>query len=212
MKPIEPRTDNTDAAVTVAVELRQLEGLRWAELFGNDNPVELEIGIGKAAFLLRRAQRYPDRNFFGIEWANEFFKYAADRMQRWCVPNVRVLRTDADHFIRVLCPRESLTVLHVYHPDPWPKKRHHKRRLIKQPFVDAAIDCLVPGGHWRVQTDHGEYFEQIEALLGHHPRLEPVEFDDPQFGVVDGEIATNFEIKYTREGREFYRFAVQRVC
>lgn len=196
-------------SLPVAVDPADLEGLTWPALLGNANPVELEIGVGKGAFLLRRAQQRPDRNFFGIEWANRFYKYAVDRMQRWRVPNVRIVRTDADHFIRVLCPRDSLAVLHVYHPDPWPKKRHHKRRLIKQPFVDAAVACLSPGGLWRVQTDHAGYFEQIEGLLRGHPQLEPVAFEDAEFAPSGG-IATNFEIKYKREGRRFYRLAVRR--
>ena len=66
----------------IAVGLNELEGLTWAGLFGNERAVELEIGTGKAAFLLRRAQGHPERNFLGIEWANEFYKFAVDRMQR----------------------------------------------------------------------------------------------------------------------------------
>lgn len=198
-------------ATPVAVTVDQLEGFRWPDLFGNDHPVELEIGTGKAGFLLRRAQAVPDRNFLGIEWCNQIYKYAVDRMQRWQVPNVRMLRTDADHFVRVLCPVESLQVLHVYHPDPWPKKRHHKRRLVKQPFIEAAIDRIVPGGYWRLQTDHADYFRQMTALLAEHPRLRQVEFEDESFGYTPEGIATNFEIKYIREGRPIYRLALQRV-
>ncbi len=194
----------------VPVDLRELDGLTWPAVFGNDRPVELEIGTGKAGFLLRRAQAFPDRNFLGIEWANEFYKYAVDRMQRWRVPNVRMLRTDAAHFIRVVCPRDSLTALHVYHPDPWPKKRHHKRRLFQPAFVEAAVTCLVPGGRWAVQTDHAEYFEIIAGLLRHHPALEEVAFDDPEFGVAGARVATNFEIKYLKEGRALYQLAVRR--
>jgi len=194
----------------VAVDLAELEGLTWRAIFGNDRPVELEIGTGKAGFLLRRAQAHPERNFLGIEWANEFYRYAVDRMQRWRVPNVRMLRTDAAHFIRVVCPRDSLTALHVYHPDPWPKKRHHKRRLFQPAFVDAAAACLEPGGRWAVQTDHAEYFGIIAALLRGHPALEEVPFDDPEFGVSGARVATNFEIKYLKEGRTLYQIAVRR--
>lgn len=205
--PIKPPAD----APHIATELSELEQLRWDRLFGNANPVELEIGTGKAGFLLRRARAHPEHNFLGIEWANKFYKYAVDRIRRWDVRNVRLLRTDADHFIRILCPKDSLAVLHVYHPDPWPKKRHHKRRLIKQPFVDAAIGCLIPGGRWAVQTDHSEYFEQIQGLLSGHPRLEQMPFDDPEFGTGASRVETNFEIKYLREGRRMYQIAVRRI-
>lgn len=194
----------------IAIDPAELERLDWAALFGNRHPVELELGTGKAGFLLRRAQAHPRRNFLGIEWANKFFRYAADRLRRWGVQNARMVRTDASHFIRVQCPRRSLAALHVYHPDPWPKKRHHKRRLFQKPFVDAAVACLAPGGRWAVQTDHAEYFSVICGLLRERPELEEVGFDDPEFGVAAGSVETNFEIKYAREGREMYRIAVVR--
>jgi len=194
----------------IAIAPAQLENLDWAELFGNHNPIEVEIGTGKAGFLLRRAQAHPQRNFLGIEWANKFFRFAADRLRRWGVQNARMVRTDASHFIRVQCPRESLSALHVYHPDPWPKKRHHKRRLFQQPFVDAAVACLVPGGRCAVQTDHAEYFEVIGRLLRAHPELEETDFDDPEFGIDAGSVASNYELKYLPEGREMYRIAVVR--
>ena len=197
--------------VQVAVQPDELNDLQWERLFGNANPVELEIGTGKAGFLLRRAQAYPQRNFFGIEWANQYYRFAADRMQRWRVPNVRLVRTDATHFICTLCPRASLYALHVYHPDPWPKRRHHKRRLFQKPFVDAAVACLILGGRWAVQTDHAEYFELIQQLLRNHPELEEVPFDDPEFGIADARIETNYEIKYLREGRRIQQIAVRRI-
>ncbi len=195
---------------TVAVELPELKDLTWPALFGNDRPVELEIGTGKAAFLLRRARARPDHNFFGIEWANEYYRFAVDRMERWKVPNVRLVRIDGSHFMRVVCPRESLAALHVYHPDPWPKRRHQKRRLIQPVFVEAAVPCLQHGGHWAVQTDHAEYFEVIRSLLLGHPELYATPFDDPEFGVEAARLATNYEIKYLKEGRRIYQLAVKR--
>jgi tRNA (guanine-N7-)-methyltransferase len=194
----------------IAVAPEALENLDWRQLFGNDHPVEVELGTGKGGFLLRRALACPERNLLGIEWANRYFRFAADRLRRHGVTNARMARNDAVHFIRVLCPRDSIDVLHVYHPDPWPKKRHHKRRLFQKPFVDAAVACLVPGGRWAVQTDHAEYSDVIRALLLGHPELEETQFDDPSFGVDAGSVATNFEIKYSREGRGIYRIAVVR--
>jgi tRNA (guanine-N7-)-methyltransferase len=194
----------------IAVELAVLKDFSWAALFARAGPIEVEIGTGKAGFLLRRARARPERNFLGIEWANEYYRFAVDRMERWQIANVRLLRSDGSHFIRIVCPRESLTALHVYHPDPWPKRRHWKRRLFQPAFVHAAVQCLVHGEHWAVQTDHAEYFEIIRGLLLAHPELYETPFDDPEFGVEAARVATNFEIKYLKEGRKLHQLAVKR--
>ncbi len=200
----------TERKPSLAVGPAELEAFTWPEMFGNDRPVELEIGTGKAAFLLRRARARPDHNFFGIEWASKYYRFAVDRMERWKVSNVRMARIDGGHFMRVLCPRESLAALHIYHPDPWPKRRQQKRRLIQPVFVEAAVQCLRHGGHWAVQTDHAEYFDVIRALLLGHPELYQTPFDDPEFGVEAARLATNYEIKYLREGRRMHQLAVRR--
>ncbi len=201
--------------VPIALPLELLEAFDWARVFGGARarlPVELEIGTGKAGFLLRRARREPQRNFLGIEWANEFYKFAVDRLARWKVENVRMLRTDAARFVIQVCPRESLAVLHVYHPDPWPKRRHNRRRLFQPDFVAAAVSCLIPGGRICVQTDHAEYFQAIAGLLRAHVGLREVDFDDARFGVEAGVLGTNFEVKYVREGRALHRIAAERVA
>ena len=133
-------------------------------------------------------------------------------MARWGVTNVRMMRADARHLVIHSLPDSSLTMLHIYHPDPWPKKRHHRRRLFQPEFVAAVARVLVPGGRLAIQTDHAEYFEWIRAVLAGEPRLAEAPFDVPEAGVVDGRILTNYEIKYEREGRSFYRVAMQRVA
>jgi len=187
------------------------EKLDFHALFGDGRPVEMEIGCGKGGFLLNRARELPRRGFFGIEWANKYYRYAADRMVRWQVTNVRLMRTDARHLVIHHLLAGSLSVLHIYHPDPWPKKRHHKRRLIQPAFAAAAADALVPGGRIAIQTDHAEYFEQIRNVLGAEKRLSVVPFDVPRNGVVNGRVETNFEIKYLREGRSIYQIAMTKT-
>ncbi|MBK9119323.1 MAG: tRNA (guanosine(46)-N7)-methyltransferase TrmB [Phycisphaerales bacterium] len=197
---------------TVAVDpLLLAPGFTWDQLFEPARPIEVEIGCGKGGFLLRRAKNCPERSFLGIEWANEFYRYTVDRMQRWNMANVRVARTDASHFIRLACPRTSIAALHIYHPDPWPKKRHHKRRLFQPAFVDAAVACLVPRGRLSIQTDHAEYFEIISKLVDTQPGLQKVPFSAPEYGVDEEGVATNFEIKYRREGRPIYQLAAERI-
>lgn len=206
---MEPRALTIDDVMTAPPPEGQM--LDFAALFGRVAPVELEIGSGKGAFILNRAKAYPDRNFLGIEWASKIYRYAADRMARWGVTNVRLMRTDAAQLVAHALSPGSLSMLHIYHPDPWPKKRHHRRRLIQPPFVASAARALAPGARLAVQTDHAEYFEQIQAVLRAEPLLKEVLFDVPEAGVVDGRIHTNYEIKYLREGRPIYQIAMQRM-
>lgn len=195
----------------ITVDPRGLDSLvDLPGLFGNDHPVEMEIGCGKGGFLLRQAQAHPERNYFAIEWANQFYRFAADRMARWGVTNVRMARCDAKDFVLRRLPPACLTALHVYHPDPWPKRRHHKRRLFSPDFAAAAARALIPGGRLAVQSDHAEYFCQIQAVVLSRPEFAYVNFTDPDFGTIEEQMHTNFEIKYRREGRPIYRLAVRR--
>src|SRR5215210_6696086 len=104
--------------------------LVWLDVFGNDHPVELEIGMGKGTFLTEQAKARPDVNFFGIEWANWFFRYASDRLRRNGCTNARTIRAEAGFFLNEFVQDDSLSVMHIYFPDPWPKAKHHRRRLV----------------------------------------------------------------------------------
>lgn len=177
--------------------------------FDTPGPFEIEIGCGKGGFLLHRAKADPRLRLLGIEWANKYFRHCADRMARWDLTNVRVMRTDAKYFVMCHLPPACLSVLHVYHPDPWPKKRHHKRRLIQPDFVEAAVRALEPGGRWLIQSDHAAYYDVIRNLLDQHGNLISVNVEED--GVVGQDWAgTNYEIKYSREGRTIYRLAYTR--
>ena len=132
-------------------------------------------------------------------------------MARWGIKNVRVMRTDASDFVINHLDEQCLGALHIFHPDPWPKARHHKRRLIQAPFINAAIRALVPGGRWSIQTDHAEYFEWITERMEQAMGIEKVEYDDPQFGIVEATAQTNFEIKYRKEGRAIYSLAFRKT-
>ncbi|MBA2706745.1 MAG: tRNA (guanosine(46)-N7)-methyltransferase TrmB, partial [Gemmatimonadaceae bacterium] len=124
--------------------------LNWAELFGNANPIELEIGTGKGTFITEQAIARPDVNFFGIEWARWFWRYGSDRLRRHDCTNARTVRAEANFFLTEFVPLESISVLHIYFPDPWPKARHHKRRLIQPPFLKLVERILVPNGRLQV--------------------------------------------------------------
>jgi tRNA (guanine-N7-)-methyltransferase len=100
--------------------------------------------------------------------------------------------------------------LYLFHPDPWPKKRHHKRRLIQPPFVEAAIRSMKAGARLLIQTDHPEYFEQIRAVLARHEALHKIDWEQAGYMPDEDWGGTNYEIKYAREGRKIFRIAAQK--
>ncbi len=179
--------------------------------FDTPGPFELEIGCGKGGFLLHRARSHREARLLGIEWANKYFRFAADRMARWQITNVRIMRTDAKTFVMRHLPPDCVSVLHLYHPDPWPKKRHHKRRLVQADFVEAVIRVLKPGGRWLIQSDHGEYFDQIRQVVAARPELAEGPWDELADHDATDWGGTNYEIKYAREGRPIYRAAYRKV-
>lgn len=191
----------------VGVEVEKLRRpIDWAELFGNSNPVELEIGMGKGTFLVEQAKVRPETNFLGIEYARWFWRYASDRLRRNGCLNCRTVRAEAGYFFHEFVPNATLSVIHIYFPDPWPKKRHHKRRLIQAPFAKEILRTLIPGGRLQVVTDHKDYFEQIEQVVG-GSELKVVDYNRPGVAAEGEFVGTNFERKYKREGRPFYAIA-----
>jgi tRNA (guanine-N7-)-methyltransferase len=133
------------------------------------------------------------------------------RIGRHGLTNVRIIRIDAAAFLADFLPAGSVDCFHIYFPDPWPKKRHHKRRLITPANLEQLLRCLSPAGTIRIATDHAEYFEQIQKVLAaFSDQLEKIEFF-PTAGADEGEwVGTNFERKYLREQRPIYTIAVRK--
>ena len=179
----------------------------WVELFGNSNPVEMEIGSGKGTFITEQAKARKDTSFFGIEWASWYWRYTCDRLRRNDCMNARAIRAEAGFFIDEFVPSESISVLHIYFPDPWPKARHNRRRLIQEKFMPKVLRILKPNGMLKVVTDHADYWAQIEPTVRNVKELEVIDYNRPG-SAKDGEfVGTNFERKYAREGRPFYAIA-----
>jgi len=184
--------------------------LNWQQLFANSNPVEIEIGSGKGTFLVEQATAHPEINFLGIEWARWFFRYASDRLRRHGCTNTRMVRAEANFFLTEFVPPQSVCVLHIYFPDPWPKARHHKRRLIQPTFMPLVNKILTPRGRLQVVTDHQAYFEENIDPAIRSSGLQVVDYNRPG-GAGAGEfVGTNFERKYAREGRPFFALAAIR--
>jgi tRNA (guanine-N7-)-methyltransferase len=183
--------------------------LCFSDLFGREAPVHVEIGSGKGTFIVNQSKAQPEVDFLGIEWASKFYRYAVDRVGRWELKNVRLIRTDAAILLAEHISDQSVSGIHLYFPDPWPKKRHHKRRFVNQANIEHVYRILVPGGVFKMATDHAEYFEQMQAVLHQNSsRFDIVEFL-PTAGAKTGEwVGTNFERKYLKEERPVYTLAV----
>ncbi len=198
---------------SVALKPENLDGkIDFVRVFGRACPVHIEVGAGKGTFLLNQARAQPGNNFLGIEWARKYYRYAVDRIGRWGLTNVRIIRTDAAVFLADFITDSSVECFHIYFPDPWPKKRHHKRRFISPANLEHLIRCLKTGGQLKIATDHEDYFHAIqEVITNQDKRLEEIQFL-PTVGADKGEwVGTNFERKYLKDQRPIYTIAVKKI-
>jgi len=130
---------------------------------GFQHSLEVEIGAGTGRFIAQRAQQYPERFFIGIDRKKDRIDASFEKLNRLGQKNWRLLRTDARSFLERQLP--PLQILHVYHPDPWPKKRHHKHRFFRSLDARHWAQAIVPGGELRLSSDQGDYFEEILAIV-----------------------------------------------
>jgi tRNA (guanine-N7-)-methyltransferase len=172
--------------------------LDFHTLFGNGNRVVLEIGSGKGRFLIGSALEQPDVNFVGIEKSLHYHRVIRDRVLKRSIPNVRLINHDAFLVLQKMTGDRSLSEIHIYFPDPWPRKREQKRRIIRPEALQEMWRTLVDGGSGIFVTDHRDYFDVAAPLIAEHFRSEartPGPDDPPR---------TNYEAKYRAEGRPIY--------
>ncbi len=182
-----------------------LTPLDWHAVFGNDHPVEIEVGFGKGLFLLTAAAARADVNFLGIEIERQYQLFTANRVAKRQLGNVRLACADARWFLRERVAPASVQALYVFFPDPWWKQRHRKRRLFTPEFADQCARVLGAGGRLCVVSDVAEYFAEIEGCLARQPRLQklpPPAVNEPGH---DCDYLSNFERKYRLEGRPIQR-------
>ena len=204
-----------DIVTKRVVSLKELAvPIDWEAFFGNAYPVEIEVGFGKGRFLLEASKRHPQVNYIGVERAQKYVELTQKRFEKYMrhfgvdrtsgtFSNVRLVWTDANYFVTRYVPTASVQAYHIYFPDPWPKKRQRKRRIFRnQDFLSALTDTLKSdSGRLYIATDYKAYFWEIQERLSQVSALRPVA---ENLGP-DRDIATNFEMKYTLEGRKIYR-------
>ncbi len=164
-------------------------------------PWEVEIGFGKGRYLLRRCRESPERRFLGIEQVAEYHRMFVGRARRKGVGNWMALHGEALYLLCAVLPRGFAAAVHVYFPDPWPKVRHHKRRLFDPVTVDLVAGLLAPGGRLYFATDFLDYGALVQELLAGYPALAVARRD----GGWDDGARTNYEAKYIAEGRPILR-------
>ncbi len=171
--------------------------------FGNDNPLILEIGSGKGRFLVTEALEHPDRNYVGIEMALQYFRIVKESLERRQIPNARVINFDAKQVVSRMFRDGSVKEIHIYFPDPWPKKKTKKRRFIQDDVLEQLVRIMDPEGEGIFVTDHRGYFEDAVPVF------------DRWFATEAGEVTetpprTNYEAKYREEGRPIFEIRFRR--
>jgi len=189
-------SDSSATAFGINPRHEALGRLDFQALFGNLHPVILEIGSGKGRFLLESAKIDPLRNYVGIEKSLHYFRVILSRLERASLPNARIINFDAFAILRDSVESKGVAELHIYFPDPWPRKREQKRRIIRDEVLEEMRRVLADDGFGRYVTDHKDYFDAARPVL------------EKFFQVTDetGDRAprTNYEAKYRQQGRPIY--------
>jgi len=164
-------------------------------MFQRNQPLEVELGSGDGSFLARWAQLNPARDFLGVERLLGRLRKLDRKGRRMGLANLRLMRIEAAYFLDYLLPAGSTSALHVYFPDPWPKRRHWKNRLINAHFTEATARILAPGGIAFLRTDDANYFAQMQDVFAENRRFQSMETPPELASVV-----TDFERGFNERG------------
>ena len=171
------------------------ERLPLAEMFPVARALEVELGSGDGSFMAKWAARWPERNFIGVERLLGRLRKLDRKGQRGGLLNLRLMRIEASYFLEYLLPLRSVTALHLYFPDPWPKRKHRKNRLVNERFPELASRVLTPDGVMYLRTDDEDYFAQMLEVFATDQRFVPVETPADMMAVI-----TDFERGFHARG------------
>lgn len=183
----------------------------WRDIFGNDHPVEVEIGPGKGSFLFARALNTPERNFFAVEVNKRRAFRLAYRIERDNVSNLRAIHGDMRCLIRTSLWPGRVSVYHLYFPDPWWKRRHRQRRLFHVDFATALAQTVLPGGKILLASDVYEYFVQIVQQFSSISELQQFPWERDHVTTKGKPILTDFERKFRELGQPIYYAGFQKA-
>lgn len=171
------------------------------EITRNGRPLEIDLGCGDGSFLISMADHYQDRDFLGVERLLGRVKKVCKKITRNELNNAKVLRLDSQYVVEWLLPENTVSRIHLLCPDPWPKARHHRRRLVQIEFLDAVKRSLIPGGEFLFMTDHEEYFEWAQEMVAEFGGFEILEWDEDTFFYPK----TDFQVQWEAEGKSMHR-------
>ncbi|HEV2453959.1 MAG TPA: tRNA (guanosine(46)-N7)-methyltransferase TrmB [Verrucomicrobiae bacterium] len=181
---------------SLIVELRSIiEPLDLGSLFPKPQPLEVELGCGDASFLVELAQRHAEINFIGVERLLGRITKLDRKGRRAGLQNIRGVRIESSYFLQYLLPPQSASAIHIYFPDPWPKTRHQKNRLINDRFPALARAALARGGAVFLRTDDGPYFSQMKDVFAAATGFEKTETPADLTGIL-----TDFERDFHARG------------
>jgi len=172
-----------------------VEPLKLATVFPCLQPLEVELGCGDASFLVEYARRNPGKNFIGVERLLGRLQKLDRKGRRAGLQNLRGVRIESAYFLRYLLPPRSAQALHIYFPDPWPKKKHRRHRLINEAFPALARLSLAAGGQVFLRTDDADYFQQMNEVFD-----AATEFEKVSTPAELAEIVTDFERDFNAQG------------
>jgi tRNA (guanine-N7-)-methyltransferase len=181
-----------------------VERIDLAALFLKAQPLEMELGCGDASFLVDYAKRHPERNFIGVERLLGRLRKLDRKGRRAGLTNLRGVRIESSYFLEYLQPPCSVSALHVYFPDPWPKKRHRKNRLVNERFPRIARAALAPEGVVYLRTDNEDYFRQMTEVFGAGTGFQKIETPSEL-----AQLPTDFEREFSARGVRTLRAAYQ---
>lgn len=182
-----------------------------ADMFDVPQPLEVEIGSGKGKFLIHRAEANPDINFVGFDYIWKYLKIGWERAQKRDMKNLLFFKAEANEVVEHLIRKDSVSVFHVYFPDPWHKRKHHKRRLLTSEFFDLLHTRLMPGGKLEIATDNFDYMIAFKSsLIEAGESIWSSARETVNERPMNPELATNFEAKYEAEGRDLYYFELEK--
>lgn len=172
-----------------------LESLDLENLFPKPQPLEVELGSGDGSFLVKYAALHQDYNFIGVERLLGRLRKTEKKGLRAGLTNLRLMRIEASYFLEFLLPEKSVSALHVYFADPWPKRKHRKNRLVNERFTELAEKVLLPAGTIYLRTDDGDYFSQMTQVFDGNSKFEKIEVPASLLSVV-----TDFERNFHLRG------------